>query len=177
MTKINWNTENINKLKDLVSNGLTTPQISEKMGISEQSISSKLCRLKIVPNRSRGWTNNDINKLKELIANGKNCKEMQTILNKTHHAIQSKKSKLGLITQKRWTEEEINYYIQQRCSGASCADIAKVLNKSISTVRNLQTHKKINILFPYRKWTNFSIYKLRLSGFTRAGAGRRNPIN
>jgi hypothetical protein len=113
-----WTEEDDKKLKILLSQGLTYPEIAEKMGRTKQAV--QLRALKLGIRRRKRWTAEEERKLREMFEQGMPFAAMCSQLNRSYAAILVRASKLGLkrgtrkgISKRMKSKEEIRKRIQE----------------------------------------------------------------
>ncbi len=156
-----WNESLDKELKKLISENLTTSEISSRMHIKASSIRTRCKTLGLKLNSSKvgsskRWTKDEV-KLLISYSQEKTIEEIATILSRNEKQVYDKARKLGItLTSSKnhqWTEEETETLIKLHHK-YELHIIAKVMERSEETIKNKARELKLPLKLKERKaWT------------------------
>jgi len=145
MPKKSWTKEEINKLKKLAENGLSTKEIVTFMPDRTLiAIRRKAGLEKITISYKNEWKQNELDLLIKYINENKTDKEIGTLLNRTEQSVSTKRVKMRLLFRvKTWDKEEVGKLKEFKDKGMNNCEIAEQLNRTISGINHKISREKI----------------------------------
>lgn len=136
-----WTEDNINQMKLLNLQGLSSSKISIIIGIPDYAIRKKRKELGIPAGTNSPWSTEELDTLEDLLSEGFTSKDISEFMGRGERSISEKKKLLGLsisLLIKPWSEEEVCILKELVSMGMGNIEIALLMNRGTSSIN----HKK-----------------------------------
>jgi IS30 family transposase len=131
-----WKEDEVKTLKDSVKQGLSTSEISELLGRTEDSIRAKAARIELVLN-SDAWSDREVQKLESLMASKVSWPKIAKKIGRTQSACRKKANSLMLQAHLKpgWTTQDERALVEYKQQGLSWQDISDKMGRTKHSIQ------------------------------------------
>lgn len=154
-----WTEFEIDRLKQLFSEGFTDAQIASCLNRDVKSVANQ--RVKSIGSFLVRWKREELDTLRDLVAMGKSDKEIGIELNRSESSILHRRCKLNLQFIHRWTQDEKDEILKLKLEGYNYVQIAKIMGKNYNNLKQVVLRMERDHPVMVSAWTTEELEKLR----------------